>query len=192
MARRLTLSLLVGSLLAGLVATACGGSRLAIEYDYDGDAKFDGLKTWSWLRFEKSGTGSGEVDTIIREALAARLERMGYRQVAEDSDFQVGYVLETRRRTQRRYIDTRYGYQQESYYFNGVGGVEVDVIDYLEGSLILDVATKDGKSPIWRGWAEGAIREGMSESKVRAELTEAIRQIMEKFPPPATRKKAKQ
>ena len=62
--------------------------------------------------------------------------------------------------------------------------------DYLQGTLIIDVAAPDGKQPIWRGWAEGVIREGMSEAKITAEVTEAIRRVLEKFPPPATRKKS--
>ena len=52
-----------------------------------------------------------------------------------------------------------------------------------------DVAEPKGTKPIWRGWAEGVIQEGMSDDRIRAEVTEAIRRILEKFPPPATRKK---
>ena len=182
LARGLTL------LLFGFLLPACSSARLAIEYDYDDEANFDSLKSWSWLAKDKSGSGSSKVDKMLHEALVTLLERQGYRHVETGGDFRVGYVLQTRRRVKTRYIDTYYNYES-IYYFNGVGGVEVDVVDYREGTLILDVALPEGKQPIWRGWASGAIRAGMKDEQIRAELTEACRQVLEKFPPPATRRK---
>ena len=177
-------------LLSGALLAACSSRRLAIEYDYDGDASFESLKTWSWLARDKSGTGSDNVDKILHEALTTLLERQGYRHVDSGGDFRVGYILETRRKVKTRYVNNYHDYDTEAaYFFNRVGGVEEQVIDYREGTLILDIAAADGKQPIWRGWASGAIGERMTESRIRAELTEACRQVLEKFPPPATRKK---
>jgi len=175
-----------------LSLAACGSNRLAIEYDYDGDADFASLHTWSWIPTQKSGAGSEEVNAIIREALTSQLAQRGYRHVESGGDFLAGFMLETKRKITRRYVDSNFGYgSMNPYMFDGIGGVDVVVEDYLQGTLILDVAAQDGKQPIWRGWAEGVIREDMSEAKMRAEVTEAIRGILEKFPPPATRKKSR-
>jgi hypothetical protein len=177
-----------------LLAVACGGPRYAIEYDYDGDASFDGLKTYRWNRGKGSVTGRDDVDAILEAALDKNLERMGMVRLEEGTpDYWVACVLETRRKVGTRQIETRsmmetkFGY--ENYYFNGIGGVETDVVDYVEGTLIVDVAVNGGKKPIWRGWAEGALRERRNNEQIRAEATEVFRRILEKFPPPATRKK---
>ncbi|MHC4940075.1 MAG: DUF4136 domain-containing protein [Planctomycetota bacterium] len=186
MARELTLLL--------LALAACGGPRYAIEYDYDGDASFDNLKRYRWYRGKGSVSGNERVDKLLEESLDKNLERMGLERIDEGTpDFWVTCVVETRRKVGTREIETRammdthFGY--ENYYFDGSGGTETAVIDYVEGSIIVDIAVKGGKKPIWRGWAHGVIREGMSDQQIRAEATEVFRRILEKFPPPATRKK---
>jgi len=190
LARELThlplLSFALGSL---LLLASCGGSRLAIEYDYDDEADFAALRTWSWIATDESGTGSAKVDAIVREALKSQLGKLDYQYVASGGDFRAGFVLETQRKITQRYIDTRFGYGSSNYHFDFVRGREMVVEDYLRGTLILDVTSADGEHPIWRGWAEGVIREGMRDDQIRAEVTEAIRRVLEKFPPPATRKK---
>jgi len=190
LARELThlplLSFALGSL---LLCASCGGSRLAIEYDYDDEADFSSLRSWSWISTRKSGTGSANVDAIVQEALKSQLAKRNYRYVETGGDFRAGFVLETKRKITQRYIDTRFGYGSINYEFDFVRGREMVVEDYLRGTLILDVAAADGEKPIWRGWAEGVIREGMSDAQIRAEVTEAIRRVLEKFPPPATRRK---
>ena len=183
-----TLARGITHLLPVLILAACSSPRFAIEYDYDSEADFDGLATWSWLAAGKSGAGSEEVDGMIRDALVKLLERSGYRHVDSGGDFRVGFLVETRRRIKTRTVDIHYEYDWH-YDFNGVGGPEVDVVDYREGTLILDVARADGKKPIWRGWASGTIREGATSDQVRADVFEACRRVLEKFPPPATRKK---
>lgn len=177
-----------------LALAACGGPRYAIEYDYDGDASFENLNTYRWYRGKGSGSGRENIDKILEGALDKNLERMGLERIEQGTpDFWITCVVETRRQVGTRQIETRammdtqFGY--ENYFFNGAGGVETEVVDYVEGSIIVDVATNGGKKPIWRGWAHGAIREGMSDDKIRAEATEVFRRILEKFPPPATRKK---
>ena len=165
-----------------LTALACGGPRYAVEYDYDGDASFEGLKTYRWYRGKGSFSGNERVDKILESALDKNLARMGYeRGEAGQPDFWVTCVVETRRRVRTRsnptqaMMDIHFGY--ENYYFNGEGGTVEDVVDYVEGSIIVDVARN------------GGIREGMSDEKIRAEATEVFRRILVKFPPPATRKK---
>jgi len=174
--------------LLALVA-ACGGTRLDIEYDYDGDADFASLRTWSWMAMQGSETGSDVVDRIVREELASELARRGYRHVAAGGDFRAGFVLETDRKMTERLVYNRYGYVYDDFPFDGAGSIDVVVDDYVQGTLIVDVAAADGKRPIWRGWAEGVLREKPTEAEVRKRAKEAIRRVLAKFPPPATRKK---
>ena len=176
------------ALLLALFAIGCGGQRLAIEYDYDYDASFDGLRTWSWIPAQGSETGSDQADKIVREELAAEFERRGFQRVESGADFRAGFLLETDRKITQRLIYTQHGYSYEYYPFDAVGSVDVVVEDYLQGTLIIDVATADGKQPMWRGWAEGVIGEKPTEAEVRSGVREAVRKVLAKFPPPAKRK----
>jgi len=175
-----------------LACAGCGTPRYDVEYDYDTRADFDGLKRYAWLKGQGSETGSSRVDSILRAALDRNLGRMGMERVDADPDFYVACTLETRREVGARGIDTRtmldqrYGY--DTYAFDGDVREPVQVVDYVEGTLFIDVVGRDGKRPIWRGWARGAIPESGSDAKIRAEATEVMRRILEKFPPPATRR----
>lgn len=170
---------------------ACGGQRLAIEYDYDYDANFESLKTWSWLARKGSETGNAEADKVIREELAAELVRRGFREVEAEADFRVGFLLETDRKMTERHVYTQFGYSYDYMPFDSLMSVNVVVDDYLQGTLIVDIAAPDGKQPLWRGWAEGVIREKSSDEQMRSAVRDAVRSVLAKFPPPATRKKSR-
>lgn len=174
-----------------LAVAGCGTPRYDVEYDYDTRAEFAGLRRYAWLKGTGSETGSSRADPILRAAVDRNLERMGMVRVDSGPDFWVACTLETRREVgarandTRSMVDQRYGYDR--YYFDGGGHEEVEVVDYVVGTLIIDVVDRGGKRPIWRGWARGAIPAEGSEEKIRAEATEVARRILEKFPPPAKR-----
>lgn len=188
MTRYLPLFLLLTAI---LFAGGCGGTNFAIEYDYDVKADFSDLKTYAWLEEQGSETGNDEADAIVREALESLLAKKGMRPVQSgEPDVLVGVTYEMERKIQTRQIDSQYGYDQyDEFRYRFDTRPETAIIDYVEGTLIVDIASSDGKRPIWRGWAVGAIRDNMTIDQIRAEATEALRQVLEKFPPPATRRK---
>ncbi len=57
------------------------------------------------------------------------------------------------------------------------------VRQYLEGTLILDIVDGRNDRLIWRGWASGALDHDPKPEDVRMYVNEAVRKILEKFPP---------
>jgi hypothetical protein len=178
-------------LLLGLAG--CGTPRYDVEYDYDTRASFGGLRRYQWIEDAGSASGRPRVDAILRDALDRNLERMGMDRVDSEPDFLVACTLATRREVGSRTTETRSDFDERygsrGYDFDAVAQGEVQVVDYVEGTLTVEIFGPDGRRPIWRGWARGAIPDGRSEAYIQGESMELMRRILEKFPPPATRRK---
>ena len=59
------------------------------------------------------------------------------------------------------------------------------VHEYTEGTLILDVLDAATKSLVWRGTAQAEALPSVDVSTPQARIREAVRRILERFPPKA-------
>ena len=73
-----------------------------------------------------------------------------------------------------------YGYGYGGYW----GGGGVDVYQYTEGTLILDLIEAKSKQLVWRGMAQGTIDENASPEQRERRLNEAVMRMLANFPPP--------
>ena len=175
-----------------LLALALGCSSLKVTSDYDPEANFAPYRTYTWLEHPAQNTTQA-LDPLLHQRILAAVETQlgerGYVRIFEGSpDFLIGYHLRTENKLDVQTINRSYGYAYGRYGRWGmgypVGGYsETRVTEYAEGTFILDIV--DGKSNelVWRGSAQGRIR----EKKTPKERDEAVRKtvaaVLEKFPP---------
>ena len=162
-----------------LLLLLAGCSSIATSFDFDPDADFAKLKSYAWRGQSKNDAFSPLVYERIVSAGDRELAAKGYRKVAGNPDFHVA----AHGRTDRRVQVTDFGY--DPWYRGGVSGV--DVYEYDEGTLIVDIVDVAQKKLVWRGTA----RKTLSQNPDAEETTKTVDDVMAKlfadFPPPGKR-----
>ncbi|HSH10039.1 MAG TPA: DUF4136 domain-containing protein [Oceanipulchritudo sp.] len=182
------LSLLLSSALLLLVGCE---STPKISSEFNPETDFSAYKTYALMPLPTSipGADPGMVlrtGQIVKDAVRAGLNSKGYIEVPmEEADFAVnmtGKVVPKVDVTDMGYtaMPSRgwYGYYTPYTYSRGV-----DVDQYEEGTVILEVYDSKNKEMVWVGWGV-ARREGGVPDPVK--ITNGINSILAKFPPSGT------
>jgi Domain of unknown function (DUF4136) len=184
-------------LVMALAAVMGGCSSMEISVDYDPEVTFASLQTYGWLDRPQKATGDPRIDgnTIlekrIRDAVDTELATRGFRKVTSDPDFLVAYHVSLDKRRSVQTLNSYYGYGAGWGYGYGAsyrpgywaGAPETYVYEYEEGTLILDIVNPDNKELIWRGSATDEVHFKSTPEKDQTQLNEAVRKMLEKFPP---------
>lgn len=184
-------------LVLALLAGVAGCSTMEINYDYDPQADFAGLKTYDWLDEPQKPTGDPRIDgnTIlesrIHEAVDSVLAARGFTKVTSNPDFLVAYHVSLDRRRSIQTLNSYYGYGPGWGYGYGVthrpgywgGAPGTYVYEYEEGTLLLDIVNPENKELMWRGSAQDEVSFKSEPEKYQAQINEAVRKMLEKFPP---------
>jgi len=178
------------------LALTPGCSSVTYKHDFDKSADFTALKTYAWVTVPSNPAASVQaalqrndlLDKRIKESANNQLTAKGYTQNADSPDFLVLYHTGTEDKI--NVTDWGYGYGPYGYGYGGYGGWYgggVDVQQYKEGTLILDIIDAQTKQLVWRGFATAALNPDAPMEKREKKLNEVITQILSKFPPTATK-----
>ena len=176
----------------GILALVLGCSSVTIKHDYDKDANFAAYKTYGWLAVPTDAVGSVKaaiernslLDKRIKESVNRQMAAKGYTQDANNPDFVMLYHTGA----EDKINVTDWGYGYGPYGYGGwYGGGGVDVTQYREGTLILDVIDTKAKQLVWRGFATAALNPDAPMEKRERKLDEVITQVLAKFPPPTAK-----
>ncbi len=163
------------------------GCDLKTGVDYDREADFSQITTYSW-----TGKRHPEINDLVHnrilQALNSQLEAKGLREVDSNPDVFVAYYGDDNERIE---IDTNhfgYGYGP-SWYWGGAGmgmsSSSSTVRIYKEGTIIVDMYRAGDKQLIWRGTVTGTISE--NPQKNEKNIGKGIAKLFQKFPPPPER-----
>jgi hypothetical protein len=169
-----------------VVATFVAGcSTTLAKHDFNPAIDFDSYKTFAWISAHPlvaapAGTNpllEGRIEQTARDLLTAK----GYRFVdnAERADFVVGFGLGA---TDKVRIDSYPAGYHGAWHWPGTGAQDVNVRQFIEGRLTVDIFDVATHQPAWHGWATKNIT-----PKVQADSSPAIREaltaILAHFPP---------
>lgn len=182
----------IGVLISVLVLSACASMQVSV--DYDEKVSFANLKTYNWLpgRPLKSGNPIIDTDNLlhrrIKDEINRWLESHGYSlEPREESDFLVSYYVVTDKKTQITVLNDYYGYPLGWGYYGGYygypGGSRTYVYEYDVGTLIIDIVNTKTRQLMWRGTAQGEVKELKTPEEKKARIAEAVQSIMKNFPP---------
>jgi hypothetical protein len=180
----------MGMLLAGWLLAGCAG--MDITNDFDDTYSFQDLKTFTWMPAADQGKrdprfNNDLFDARVKRALQTNLEGKGYTLVAEGAtaDFRVGYQALLQDKMSAKTISNYYGYQGTwgVRYWSPAGATQNYVYEYEQGTLLIDLVDGVDKRLVWRGSAQAEVdRKGSSERREKR-LNEAVKKILEGFPP---------
>lgn len=169
--------------LAGL--PAC--ETIKVVSDHDPSFSFAGYDSYAWISehpMVSSAQGinpllEGRIMAVIQESLGQK----GMKLVADpaQADFVVAFGVGARDRvsvTSTPYpVAYRGAWRWGGAYYN-----DVDVRQYTEGRLAIDIFDADEKRPVFHGYATANIS-GADQAKRQQMLREAVARILAEFPP---------
>jgi len=174
------------SLFIAIILTAiffAGCSSISVSQDYDPAYDFSKLKTFGFIPISPEA-GIDQINANrFGDAIKNELTAKGYT-VSENADFGVAlyFTLKTKTNVQ----SYGYGYGYGGYWGRpGYGGV--DVTQYDEGTLVIDIIDMAKKELVWRGTGTGVLNPNATVEERTANINNAVAQILGQFPPTKTK-----
>ncbi len=165
-------------IISSLMVVAFGCSIVSVQYDYDTKADFTSLKTFSFMPVPAQANISTLNVKRIQDALRTQLEFKGHTMIPDNPDFLISMHL-TKEQKKLVIVDRDYSY---GIGYNWASGLSREY-EYEEGTFVLDFVDTKSKELIWRGVAQGEIRDDLSPEKRIKRINEVAQTILSKFPP---------
>jgi len=163
-----------------LVTTSC--TSIKVVHDYDTKADFSSLRTFDWIPVSaEEGISSLNVRRV-KDAINTRLIAKGFVMASGRPDFLV--AMHVVRKQKIRVTDWGYHYgPYRPYRQTHLGMGRMDVDQYEEGTLIIDMVDSRSKELIWRGTATSTLESGRTPEEQEKKINEAVEKILSNFPP---------
>jgi len=176
-------------LVASIVSASCA-TTAQVSSDYDRSERFGGLHSFTIMQREHRGTRNPLVATRAEDAIRNELTAKGYVLASDPSaaDFTVDFTIGSRERTDitsypAPYGGLGWGWGRPGWWGGGYWGDSVDVREYREGTLSIDVFDAKSHRPVWHGWAKKELsRKDIEQSE--EPIRQAVAAVLAKFPPP--------
>ena len=172
-----------------LATTLAACSSLSIDAVWDTQHDFSRLNTYDWA-VKQAETGPDLpyelIDRAVRSTVDDELSGKGFRRSDERPSFRVIYYVGT---------DEVVAISDAGYYGRGWGAYwgygwygsnGINVSQYDKSVITIDVISSDpAVGLVWRGIARAQIEPGISADSLESGIRDAVRKILEDFPPPA-------
>jgi len=156
-------------------------STISVHQDYDPEYDFSKLKTFGFIPLSKeAGIDQLSADKL-GNAIKTELLAKGYT-LSDKADFGIALLFSSKTKTNVQSYGYGYGY---GYYgrpgYGGMGGV--DVTQYDEGTLVIDVIDMAENKLVWRGIGSGAMSQSPTVEERTEKINSGVNQILAQFPP---------
>lgn len=165
----------------GVLLQACGAVRVGVDHELG--VRFDRYQTYSWDTPDGLPVGDPRLDnnpffdSRVRAAVELELAAKGLRLVSESPDLVVHYHASVRQRIAILPRDAERG------------NVPVperpssDLLEFDEGTLIIDIAEANAKRILWRGWAQTDVS-GLIDNprEMEKRVRESVRKMISQLP----------
>jgi hypothetical protein len=168
--------------LVPLVLIGCATMNVSSHIERGAD--FTHYRTWDWGPADAWPTGDPRLDKnpFFQDYLLGAVEKQmaakRYVRAEEgtEPDLLIHYHANISQRFDVAGLDTRNGYCYDD--------CDPRVIEFEQGTLVLDVIDTHTHKVVWRGWAQDSV-EGVIDNQARMErqIDTAIRRVFERFPP---------
>lgn len=173
----------------GMLAALGCGSSISVRHDFDRETNFAALKTYAWMQPPTTAVGNAKaaqtqntlLDKRIKTAVDNELSAKGYKTGDDSTDFYVVYHVGVEDKV--NVTDWGYSYAGPSRYYGWGGPSTVDVYQYQQGTLIIDVIQASDKHLVWRGAAQKALEENPTPEKIEKTINQAVAKVFANFPP---------
>ena len=154
-------------------------ATLQVESDYDASANFSTYHTFTLMLREHKGIRNPLVATRAEQDIKQELQRRGYTLAADpaSADFTVNFSIGAEDRINISSYPAAYAGP-----FWGGWGSNLDVRQYHEGTLGIDIFDAHTHRPVWHGWAKKEVTQKDFEQPAEP-INNAVSSVLAKFPP---------
>ena len=173
----------VRAAMLALVVLVSGCATVHAGADFDPAVRFDRYRTYDWAGGDSLPVGDPRLDqnpffdSRVRAAVELELAARAMQRSTTSPDLWVHYHASVRQRVDVIRADEARGFSSPRETLSD------RVLEFEEGTLILDVAEPTAKTILWRGWAQtdvGGLVGNPREMEKR--IRESVRLMMQKFP----------
>jgi hypothetical protein len=157
-------------------------ATVQVGSDYDASAKFANYHTFTLMQREHKGIRNPLVATRAEDDIKQELQRRGYTLAADpaSADFAVDFTIGSQERTDINSYPAAYA---GPWLLGGpYWGSNLDVRQYHEGTLGIDVFDAHTHRPVWHGWAKKELTQKDFEQPAEP-ISNAVSSVLAKFPP---------
>ncbi len=181
----------LAAVLIMLITLLAGCARVQTGSEIDAGADFTNLHTFAWLTQEDPQSddirlNDPRIGQTVRDAVEQVLDRKGYKKAGKDqADFLVVWFGAIEQKIKKENIDHFYApYGYSTLYRDPAlrGTATGTVLEYEQGSVIIDVLDPKTRTTLWRGSGSGRLVEGQQEQIRLNNLRSSVRKIMQPFP----------
>ena len=171
-------------IISSLMVVAFGCSTVSYQFDYDPEVNYTGLKTFRWMPVSVQE----DIHTLnvkrLQEAVNAQLEAKGCKMTTDNPDFLISMHVTKEEKVDVMTLNS--SYRERAMYMHGGSyavGPQYSVYQYEEGTFILDFVDPKSMEMIWRGVAQGEVRNYSSPVKRYERIDEVVQKVLSNFPP---------
>ncbi|WP_396201647.1 DUF4136 domain-containing protein [Gemmatimonas sp.] len=151
--------------------------------DFEPGVRLDQYRTFDWAGGDSLPVGDPRLDnnpffdSRVRAAVELEFAARGLNRSTVSPDLVVHYHASVRQRVDVIRADEGRGYSSPR------DGRSEQVLEYEEGTLIVDVAEPKAKAILWRGWAQTDVGGMLNDPReMEKRIRESVRKMMLKFP----------
>ena len=173
-------------ILLNLMVIGLGCSTISVSYDYDTKADFTSLKTFDFMPVPVQSNINTLNVKRIQDAVRNQLESKGYTQTLDNPDFQIAMHLSKQEKTRVKEVPDRgytYTFGRRINWGDNTVSRRIDVYEYEEGTLILDIVDAQSNELSWRGVAKAEVLHYTNPEKREKRINKAVQKILKNFPP---------
>ncbi len=175
----------LGILVFILLVAVSGCSSLSVNYDYDQNVEWTKFKTYGWMDVSPQPSDPSSplrntplLQQRVHNSVDFEMQNRGIT-MSDNPDLLVVYHIGTQEQIQV----TDWGYRYSDYYW-GYGGRQIDVYQFTEGSLVIDLVDAETQNLVWRGTGTGVVDQAQkSPEEMQDRANNVINKIMKSFPP---------
>ena len=166
--------------ISALALTGCATMNVSSHVERGVD--FTTFHTYNWGPADALPTGDPRLDNnpffqdYLQGAVEKQMAAKGFeRSTSGTPDLLVHYHANVSQRIEVNGVDRQHGYTYDD--------AEPVVIEYEQGTIVLDIVDTHTNKVIWRGWAQDSL-EGIIDSQdaMQRQINKAVTRMMARFP----------
>ena len=169
-------------LLIGILFILCSCSSLKVTTDHEKGTDFSSYDNFSIVEVEADQTGISDIDLRrIHNAVKNEMMSKGLKEMkGSNLEIHVHGIVQDKVSTD--YDTEYYGYGMYRRRFGyGTAVTTVDITEYKEGSLIIDLVDASKDQLVWQGIGTARLKEDPKGREDR--INKAVAKILEDYPP---------
>jgi hypothetical protein len=155
--------------------------------DFDRTANFVGLRNFTIMQRPHEQVRNPLMVQRTQDAIRSRLQSRGFTYVEDptQADFAVDFTLGSRERINIQSYPAPWGtawYGGPGWWGRPYWGNTIDVRQFQEGTLSIDIFDDKTNRPVWHGWATQQLSQSDNDMSEDA-INRAVTAVLDRFPP---------